>query len=61
MTTYAIIYLDGTNVTVGEPHTSRECAEASVSPFEGAMVVGVVDLLPKPVLGMRYALDRVKA
>ncbi len=59
---YAVLYQTGDKLTLGQPHKTRACAEASVSPFEGATVLGFVtgkvELLPEPVMGMRYALDR---
>lgn len=58
MITHAILYQTDSGLFLAEPHTTRECAEQSVSVFEGAMVLGVVELLPEPVLGMHYALAR---
>jgi hypothetical protein len=54
--THAVLYQTETGLRLSEPHSTRECAEQSVSIFEGAHVVGFVELLPEPVLGMTYAL-----
>ena len=56
MTAHAVLYQADTGLHLGERHSTQECAEKSVSIFEGAHVVDFVELLPEPVLGMTYAL-----
>jgi hypothetical protein len=58
--THAVLYQTDTGLHLGEQHSTQECAEQSVSIFEGAIVVGFVELLPEPVLGMTYALAYAK-
>lgn len=57
--THAVLYQTDTGLRLSEPHSTRECAVQSVSPFEGALIVGFVELLPEPVLGMTFAINRV--
>lgn len=61
---YAALYLTEGRYVLGLPCKTRDCAEQSVSVFEGADVVGfvsgAVELLPEPVLAMRFAIDRAK-
>jgi hypothetical protein len=57
--THAVLYQTDTGLHLGERHSTQECAQKSVSIFEGAQVVGFVELLPEPVLGMTYAINRV--
>jgi len=59
---FAILFQNKRRLVLGEPHKSRECAVQGVSPFEGALVVGIVsgtlERLPEPVMGMKFALQQ---
>lgn len=55
---HAVLYqLDG-RLFLGPERKTDKCAEVSVSPFEGATVLGVVSLLPEPMLGREFAERR---
>jgi hypothetical protein len=54
--THAVLYQTETGLHLGERHSTQECAQKSVSILQGAYVMGFVELLPEPVLGMTYAL-----
>lgn len=55
---HAVLYqLDG-RLFLGPERKTAKCAEMSVSPFEGATVLGVVALLPEPMLGGEFAERR---
>jgi hypothetical protein len=62
MTLYAIVYESKDKFTLGPLCKTAECADISVSPFEGAHVIGraTVEMLEEPVMGMHFALERAK-